>query len=293
MAGNEGTSLAQLIERAPELALLPHTLEPAQGPSPASARKRPRGRPLGSRNKPRPPVVLVRESAAAMRPVVLELAAGCDVAGAVAAFARRRGVGVSVLCGRGALAAVTLRLSTSPETSRAVRLEGRFDVLSLSGTVLPAAVEGAGTPPAPFSVSLAGGDGQVVGGTVAGEMTAADGGVVLVAATFVSAEVHRLPEAEAEAVVEEADGRQEQERRPATPPPPPPQAQQMVATSAADLGHIAAYGGVLGWAPGGHPGQVGHYAQHAEQMMLSPWALFPDSRAAPTHPSSSSHHHYL
>ncbi|KAM3335944.1 hypothetical protein ACQJBY_030096 [Aegilops geniculata] len=299
MAGNEGTSLAQLIEPAPapELALLPQT----QGAAPASARTKPRGRPPGSRNKPKPPVVVVRESAGAMRPVVLELAAGCDVAGAVAAFARRRGVGVSVLCGRGALAAVTLRLSTSAGTSRAVRLDGRFDVLSLSGTVLPAAVEGAGAATTPFSVSLAGGDGQVVGGTLAGEMTAADGGVVLVAATFVTAEVHRLPAVEAEAVVEADDGRggrQGEEKRPPTSPPPPPQQQQqhqqqaMVAASAADVGHVAAYGGVLGWAPGGNPGQVGHYAQHAGQM-LSPWGVFPDSRAAPNHPASSSHHHYL
>ncbi|XBI68595.1 hypothetical protein VPH35_047774 [Triticum aestivum] len=297
MAGNEG-----LIEPAPapELALLPQPQAPAQGATPASARTKPRGRPPGSRNKPKPPVVVVRESAGAMWPVVLELAAGCDVAGAVAAFARRRGVGVSVLCGRGALAAVTLRLSTSAGTSRAVRLDGRFDVLSLSGTVLPAAGEGAGAAPTPFSVSLAGGDGQVVGGTLAGEMTAADGGVVLVAATFVTAEVHRLPAVEAEAAVEGDDGRggrQEEEKRPPTSPPPPPQQQQhqqqaMVAASAADVGHVAAYGGVPGWGPGGHPGQVGHYAQHAEQM-LSPWGVFPDSRAAPNHPASSSHHHYL
>ncbi|XP_020183681.1 AT-hook motif nuclear-localized protein 28-like [Aegilops tauschii subsp. strangulata] len=300
MAGNEGTSLAQLIEPtpAPELALLPQPQASAQGATPASARAKPRGRPPGSRNKPKPPVVVVRESAGAMRPVVLELAAGCDVAGAVAAFARRRGVGVSVLCGRGALAAVTLRLSTSAGTSRAVRLDGRFDVLSLSGTVLPA---GAGAATTPFSVSLAGADGQVVGGTLAGEMTPADGGVLLVAATFVTAEVHRLPAVEAEPVVEGdggRGGRQEEEKRPPTSPPPPPQQQQqheqhaMVAASAADVGHVAAHGGVLGWGPGGHPGQVGHYAQHAEQM-LSPWGVFPDSRAAPNHPASSSHHHYL
>lgn len=153
----------------------------------ATAQKKPRGRPLGSKNKPKPPVVVTRESEAAMRPVVLELAAGCDVVGAVAAFARRRRVGVSVLCGRGAVAAVTLRLVAS---SAAVTLHGRFEVLALSGTVVPSSASA-------FSVSLAGEGGQVIGGTLAGEMTAADG-VVVVAAVFGSAQVHRLPAAGAE-----------------------------------------------------------------------------------------------
>ncbi|PWZ30266.1 AT-hook motif nuclear-localized protein 17 [Zea mays] len=159
----------------------------------ATAQKKPRGRPLGSKNKPKPPVVVTRESEAAMRPVVLELAAGCDVVGAVAAFARRCRVGVSVLCGRGAVAAVTLRLAAS---SAAVTLHGRFEVLALSGTVVPSSASASASAPA-FSVSLAGEGGQVIGGTLAGEMTAADG-VVVVAAVFGSAQVHRLPAAGAE-----------------------------------------------------------------------------------------------
>uniref|UniRef100_A0A0E0N7Q8 PPC domain-containing protein n=1 Tax=Oryza rufipogon TaxID=4529 RepID=A0A0E0N7Q8_ORYRU len=176
---DEGSSRAELIEASPAPAL--------DLPSPP---RKPRGRPLGSKNKPKPPVVVTRESEAAMRPVVLELGAGCEVAAAVAAFARRRRVGVSVLCGRGTVAAVTLRLPTSPPA--AVKLHGRFEVLSLSGTVLPSAAGEGAAPPPPFSVSLAGAGGQVIGGTLAGEMTTADG-LVVVAATFGSAEVHRLP----------------------------------------------------------------------------------------------------
>ncbi|KAJ1287108.1 hypothetical protein BS78_03G404800 [Paspalum vaginatum] len=177
-------------------------MEPAPAPPPSEppadvhAARKPRGRPPGSKNKPKPPVVVTRESSAAMRPVVLELASGCDVVSAVSAFARRRGVGVSVLCGRGAVAAVTLRLAASPAAASAVTLHGRFEVLSLSGTVLPSA--GAS---APFSLSLAGTGGQVIGGTLAGEMTAAADGVVVVAATFGSPEVHRLPAAEDEQAV--------------------------------------------------------------------------------------------
>ncbi|XP_039851890.1 AT-hook motif nuclear-localized protein 21-like [Panicum virgatum] len=150
-------------------------IEPAAAPAEPVFARKPRGRPSGSKNKPKPPVVVVteRESEGTMRPVVLELAAGCDVVAAVAAFARRRRVGVSVLCGRGAVAAVRLRLATSPTTATAVTLHGRFEVMSLSGTVLPS--EGPASAPPPFSVSLAGAAGQVIGGTLAGEMTAADG----------------------------------------------------------------------------------------------------------------------
>ncbi|KAF0904939.1 hypothetical protein E2562_038771 [Oryza meyeriana var. granulata] len=256
---DEGSSRAQLIEPLPALEL------------PAAPRK-PRGRPLGSKNKPKPPVVVTRESEAAMLPVVLELDAGCEVATAVAAFARRRRIGVSVLCGRGTVAAVTLRLPTSPAT--AVTLHGRFEVLSLSGTVLPSAA-GEGALPPPFSVSLAGAGGQVIGGTLAGEMTAADG-LVVVAATFGSAEVHRLPHADAAEDEKAAERRGGEERRhPQQQQPPPPPQQTMVAASAVDVG-LLGYGVASG-------GQVGRHQQQAEMVL---WAQEPSS-VGPAHPATS------
>ena len=292
MDGTEGATLAELT--APELVLLrQQQLLPPATPSDSGSGRR-RGRPPGSKNKPRPPVVIVRESPGAMRPVVLELAAGSDVVGALSAFARRRGVGLSVLCGRGAVSAVKLRLATSA----VMELKGWLEVLSLSGTVLPSsgAGEGDALPPS-FTVAVAGGGGQVIGGTLAGVMTAAEDGMVVVAATFGKAEVHRLPAADVE---EErgGDGRPEGERRPPPPPvtaqPPPPELQlkreqEMVAASAAaDVGHVAAgYGGGSGWG-GGYPGQVGHYPQqHADQML--PWSHFENSGA----PNQPSNYHYL
>ncbi|KAL6853879.1 hypothetical protein ACP4OV_019908 [Aristida adscensionis] len=237
--------------------------------SPATARK-PRGRPPGSKNKPKPPVIVTRESEAAMRPVVLELAAGCDVAAAVAAFARRRRVGVSVLCGRGAVAAVTLRLATSPAAASAVTLHGRFEVLSLSGTVLPsAAAEGASPPP--FSVSLAGAAGQVIGGTLAGEMTAADG-MVVVAATFTSAEVHRLPARQAEDDDGHGRGGREEVRH-----LHPPEQMVVAAASAGDVGPSFGYGGAVGLSGG----PVG--PQQQPEMVF--WAQQSSTRG-PVHPSS-------
>ncbi|WVZ67387.1 hypothetical protein U9M48_016473 [Paspalum notatum var. saurae] len=252
------SSLAELMEPAP--APTPPA-EPALDVA-VSARK-PRGRPPGSKNKPKPPVVVTRESAAAMRPVVLELASGCDVVSAVSAFARRRGVGVSVLCGRGAVAAVTLRLAASPAAASAVTLHGRFEVLSLSGTVLPSA--GAS---APFSLSLAGTGGQVIGGTLAGEMTAAADGVVVVAATFGSAEVHRLPAAEDEQVALAVGGGRREEGR-----------QQQVAAGAGDvvgLGLAGGYGGAAVELGGAR--RVGHVVDVGQHAQVPLWAQPTSSR---------------
>ncbi|XP_074578067.1 AT-hook motif nuclear-localized protein 20-like [Curcuma longa] len=149
--------------------------------------RRPRGRPAGSKNKPKPPVVITRESPNAMRSHVLEIAAGADVMHALATFARRRQRGVSVLSGSGAVANVTLRQPAGDGT--VVALRGRFDILSLSGSFLPAP-----SPPGAtgLSVCLACGQGQVVGGTVVGELVAA-GSVTVIAATFSNATYERLP----------------------------------------------------------------------------------------------------
>lgn len=180
---------------------------PASG-SALSAPRKPRGRPPGSKNKPKPPVVITRESESAMRPVVLELSAGSDVLECVSSFARHRRVGVSILSGSGAVTNVTLRHPASH--SNVLTLHGRFDILSLAGTFLPTSAPAGSTPagsalssPAspptasttvnsPFTISLAGSQGQVIGGTVAGSLVAA-GPVMLLVASFASPEFYRLP----------------------------------------------------------------------------------------------------
>ena len=147
--------------------------------------RRPRGRPAGSKNKPKPPVIITRDSASALRAHVLEVAAGCDVVDSVAAFARRRQVGVCVLSGTGAVTNVSVR----QPNAGVVSLAGSFDILSLSGSFLP--------PPAPpsatgLTVYVSGGQGQVVGGAVAGALVAA-GPVIIMAASFGNASYERLP----------------------------------------------------------------------------------------------------
>jgi predicted DNA-binding protein with PD1-like motif len=145
-------------------------------------RRHPRGRPLGSKNKPKPPVIITRDSPDALRSHVLDVSPGADVAACVAEYARRRGRGVCVLGASGSVADAAVRGAAAP-------LRGRFELLSLTGTVLP--------PPAPpeasgLAVVLSAGQGHVLGGRVVGPLLAA-GPVTIFAATFATAVYERLP----------------------------------------------------------------------------------------------------
>ncbi|CAM0951750.1 unnamed protein product [Alopecurus aequalis] len=164
------------------------------------AKKR-RGRPPGSKNRPKPPVVITREAepAAAMRPHVIEIPGGRDVAEALARFATRRGLGICVLAGTGAVANVSLRhpCPTAPGAAPAVVVfQGRYEILSISATFLPPAIAAvapqAALAVAGLSISLAGPHGQIVGGAVVGPLYAATN-VVVVAAAFTNPTFHRLP----------------------------------------------------------------------------------------------------
>ncbi|EXB93197.1 hypothetical protein L484_024535 [Morus notabilis] len=160
--------------------------EPREGAIDVASR-RPRGRPPGSKNKPKPPIFVTRDSPNALRSHVMEIANGADIADSVAQFARRRQRGVCVLSGSGTVANVTLRQPSAP--SAVVALHGRFEILSLTGAFLPGP-----SPPGStgLTIYLAGGQGQVVGGSVVGPLVAA-GPVMVIAATFSNATYERLP----------------------------------------------------------------------------------------------------
>ncbi|KAK7394610.1 hypothetical protein VNO78_15142 [Psophocarpus tetragonolobus] len=53
--------------------------------------RRPRGRPPGSKNKPKPPVIITRESENTIRAHILEVCSGCDVFDSVAGLGWRGG----------------------------------------------------------------------------------------------------------------------------------------------------------------------------------------------------------
>lgn len=157
--------------------------------------RRPRGRPAGSKNKPKPPIIITRDSANALRSHVMEVANGCDIQESISTFATRRQRGVCILSGSGTVTNVTLRQPAAPTS--VLTLHGRFEILSLSGSFLP--------PPAPpaasgLTIYLAGSQGQVVGGTVVGPLLAS-GPVVIMAASFGNAAYERLPLEDEEAAV--------------------------------------------------------------------------------------------
>ncbi|XWS14922.1 hypothetical protein CRYUN_Cryun35bG0050400 [Craigia yunnanensis] len=164
--------------------------------------RRPRGRPPGSKNKLKPPIIITREPDPAMSPYILEIPGGNDVVEAIYRFSRRKNIGICVLTGSGTVSNVTLRQpSTTPGAT--ITFHGRFDILSLSATFLPQTMSC--NVPNTFSISLAGPQGQIFGGFVAGSLVAACT-VFIVAATFDNPSYHRLPGEEARNTVSSGGG---------------------------------------------------------------------------------------
>ncbi|KAK1303072.1 hypothetical protein QJS10_CPB12g01412 [Acorus calamus] len=152
--------------------------------------RRPRGRPPGSKNRPKPPSPSTHppnpHPHPPLLPHVLHIPSGADLSHSLTTFSLRRNLGLSVLSASGALSNVTLRSGGG-----AVAFHGRFEILSLSASFFPPSFN-LPSAASSASVSLAGPQGQVVGGNVAGPLTAA-GTVVVVAAAFGSPSYHRLP----------------------------------------------------------------------------------------------------
>ncbi|KAL1191125.1 AT-hook motif nuclear-localized protein 16 [Cardamine amara subsp. amara] len=168
------------------LKALPKAVQPVSSIEGEMA-KRPRGRPAGSKNKPKPPIIVTHDSPNSLRAHAVEISSGCDICETLSDFARRKQRGLCILSANGCVTNVTLR---QPASSGAiVTLHGRFEILSLLGSILP--------PPAPLGITgltiyLAGPQGQVVGGGVVGGLIAS-GPVVLMAASFMNAVFDRLP----------------------------------------------------------------------------------------------------
>ncbi|KAK1431370.1 hypothetical protein QVD17_07827 [Tagetes erecta] len=154
--------------------------------------RRPRGRPPGSKNKPKPPIFVTRDSPNALRSHVMEVASGTDVAESIAQFSRKRQRGVCVMSASGTVMNVTLRQPSAPGS--VMTLQGRFEILSLTGAFLPGPAPPGSTG---LTIYLAGGQGQVVGGSVVGSLVAS-GPVMVIAATFSNATYERLPVEEEE-----------------------------------------------------------------------------------------------
>lgn len=168
--------------------------------------KKPRGRPRGSKNKPKPPDMISKEDDQAMKLVVIEISTGSDVVEELIQFAQRHKVGLTVLSGSGIVTNISLHNPFSQVPSLTVH--GTFTLLSLSGTYISNPIAShpiSSSSPLPnpssaipwagcssFAVCLAGTQGQVFGGVITGKILAASL-VVVVATLYKNPTLHRLP----------------------------------------------------------------------------------------------------
>ncbi|MCO5553951.1 hypothetical protein L7F22_007477 [Adiantum nelumboides] len=111
--------------------------------------------------------LLCASAGAGFTPHAVTVAAGEDVAAKIMSFSQQGPRGICILSANGAISNVTLRQSAV--SGGTVTYEGRFEILSLSGSFLVTEFCRTGG----LSVSLAGPDGRVIGGGVAGMLMAA------------------------------------------------------------------------------------------------------------------------
>ncbi|KAI9114774.1 hypothetical protein K1719_014472 [Acacia pycnantha] len=154
--------------------------------------RKPKGRPPGSKNKPKPAIM----DEQALKHVIIEIPAGCDVVVELIKFAEIHNVGLTVLSGSGSVTNVTLSHTLS-NNAPSLTLNGTFNVLSLSDTYVktqncsssllppnPSSFPGVVSSPgiSCFTMCLAGTKGEIFAGVIAGKIIAAS--LVVVAALY-------------------------------------------------------------------------------------------------------------
>ncbi|XP_047329366.1 AT-hook motif nuclear-localized protein 10 isoform X2 [Impatiens glandulifera] len=141
----------------------------SQSPASLHSLKKVRGRPLGSSKKQQ--LQALGSAGFGFLPHVITVNVGEDVSSKIMSFSQNGPRAVCVLSANGSISNVTLRqAATSGGTAT---YEGRFEILSLSGSFLLTEIGGQRSRTGGLSVSLAGPDGRVLGGSVAGLLTAA------------------------------------------------------------------------------------------------------------------------
>ncbi|KGN55540.1 AT-hook motif nuclear-localized protein 10 [Cucumis sativus] len=154
--------------------------------SPTSLKK-PRGRPPGSSTK-KHHLDTSESAGVGFTPHVITVKAGEDVSSKIMSFSQNGPRAVCILTANGAISNVTLRQPAM--SGGTVTYEGRFEILSLSGSYLLSENGGQRSRTGGLSVSLSGPDGRVLGGGVAGLLTAASP-VQVVVGSFVTDGGHK------------------------------------------------------------------------------------------------------
>ncbi|ESW06885.1 hypothetical protein PHAVU_010G084600 [Phaseolus vulgaris] len=155
-------------------------------------------------------------------PHIITVNAGEDITMKVISFSQQGPRAICILSANGVISNVTLR---QPDSSGGtLTYEGRFEILSLSGSFMPTDNQGTRSRSGGMSVSLASPDGRVVGGGVAGLLVAASPVQVVVGSFLPSSQQEqklKKPKstdyAAAAAAVSPVIA-----VSPAPPPPPPP-----------------------------------------------------------------------
>lgn len=132
--------------------------------------KKGRGRPPGSSGK-KQQILALGSAGTGFIPHVITVKAGEDVSSKIMSLSQNGPRAICILSANGAISNVTLRQAAT--SGGTVTYEGRFEILSLSGSFLLSENGGQRSRTGGLSVSLAGPDGRVVGGGVAGLLTAA------------------------------------------------------------------------------------------------------------------------
>eukprot|EP00268_Persea_americana_P064351 TRINITY_DN8462_c0_g1_i1.p1 TRINITY_DN8462_c0_g1~~TRINITY_DN8462_c0_g1_i1.p1 ORF type:complete len:363 (-),score=79.82 TRINITY_DN8462_c0_g1_i1:377-1465(-) len=148
--------------------------------SPSSSKKA-RGRPPGSGKKHQ--MAAFGSAGIGFTPHVITVKAGEDVSSKIMSFSQHGSRAVCILSANGAISNVTLRQAAT--SGGTVTFEGRFEILSLSGSFLLSESGGQRSRTGGLSVLLAGPDGRVLGGGVAGLLTAASP-VQIVVGSFIA-----------------------------------------------------------------------------------------------------------
>ncbi|XP_020576015.1 AT-hook motif nuclear-localized protein 10-like [Phalaenopsis equestris] len=143
--------------------------------------KKIKGRPLGSGKKQQ--LLALGSAGTGFTPHVIAVKAGEDVSAKIMSFSQHGPRAICILSANGAISNVTLRQAAT--SGGTVTYEGRFEILSLSGSFLLSESGGQRSRTGGLSVSLAGPDGRVLGGGVAGLLTAASP-VQVVVASFIA-----------------------------------------------------------------------------------------------------------
>ncbi|XP_010676643.2 AT-hook motif nuclear-localized protein 1 [Beta vulgaris subsp. vulgaris] len=120
-------------------------------------------------------------------PHIITVNAGEDVTMKVISFSQQGPRAICILSANGVISSVTLR---QPDSSGGtLTYEGRFEILSLTGSFMPSESGGIRNRSGGMSVSLASPDGRVVGGGVAGLLVAASP-VQIVVGSFLAGNQH-------------------------------------------------------------------------------------------------------